>query len=330
MSEKQELRPPLKSFYGTTIRKNAEYGASELPIQVLGLSPANQDNSDPNRPCSTFHVFNGDVSCFLFDFPISFNQNVITNTFYLKGKNLQSPPYPNAQIDYNLISTNGIGMPYAKHYYHFGAFGYYTRRSGVCIDWSAVFAQYGWGEFYFYIKNTPIRSQTYILHDDSDLYHKQSSITIKTVSNSTYRNYRYQTGGVEPLMFDLTKMFWTDYLRVPAHILPTPANIEKTIVQYSSYGQDIQQSNDQNTFDFIFKGLWATYIIRRFEFYALNSALYLTDDNKQGFDKCENRRCLYNGSHDFGIAKGNPYLTNPTFSLKNYNAMGANNRVMII
>ena len=177
---------------------------------------------------------------------------------------------------------------------------------------------------------TLLKSQTFILHDDNDTFFKENSIIIKTVSNSRYRNFRFYEGSPEPIYFDLIDMVWNDELRVQAHILPTPASIEKTIVQYKGYGQDIQQSDDQNTFDFVMKSLVAAYIVRRFEFYALNSDIYLTDENKDSFDTYINRRCLYNESHDFSPAKGVPYLSAPKFSMKNYRAMGSDNRIKIV
>ena len=176
----------------------------------------------------------------------------------------------------------------------------------------------------------PVRSQTFMLHDDNDLMFKHSSIVVKTKSTGNFRNFRYFEGGGEPIMHDVAEMVLEDELRVQAHILPTPANISKTIVQYKGYGQDIQQSDDKQTFDLQFKGMIATYIVRRFEFYALNSDIYLTDGNKNSFDTYVNKRCLYDDNHDFNPVVGQPYLQAPKFSMTSYRAMGFDNSINII
>jgi hypothetical protein len=326
MSVTFEISSPIKKFYGTSVKRSVNLSKASVPVQVLGLSPMNTDNSSANRPCFEHHVFYADKTCFLFDFPFPFTQTALTNPFRIRVRNMKNPPFPNADITLNLFNT-----PYTA-YYPFGYFPGYPNRSGFCFDWGAFFDNTGWGDgdVTFFLKDTAVASQTFKYHDSNDTYFFNNSLLIKTISKGIFRNYRFFDGSVEPILFDLEKMQWTDYLRVQAQIIPKPSSLEKSIVTYSAYSQEITNSSDELLFDLRFKGQIPTYIVRRFEFYGLNSELFLTDNNTNSFDTFINRKCLYAGSHDFDVMKTQPYIFAPTFSTRDYKKMGYDNRVQII
>lgn len=138
MAEVHEIKSPVKKIYGTTIRKSAKLGRATEPIQVLGLTPANSDNTNTNRPCTTHHVFSGDKNCFVFDFPVPFSFAGINFPFFLQN-----------------ISTNtkiSLSLTGLAEIFEFGYWDSYPNRSGVCINWSKVLSQFGSGKYYFFIE----------------------------------------------------------------------------------------------------------------------------------------------------------------------------------
>lgn len=316
MSERYEISFPVKSFYASVTRRNVRFNLADEPIQIAGLSPVNSDKGE--RPCFTNHVYKEDKSSTLLDFPERFTQDFANNVFFLKFQPANAPEVLiNSMGDYN-------GEPYAENFL-FGEFEGFPNRTGVRWNWEVILDEFGPGTYRFFVSGTNTESEPFQLHDDNDLHIKNNSIVIKTISTGSYRNYRYFEGGAEPSKFDLDG--WEDQIRILGQVLPRPAEKNLTITQYANYGQDIHQSEDQDIFDIIFKDTVPAYIVKRFEFYALNSDIYVTDNNKKSFDTYVNRRCVYNDSHNFDLTIGKPQLSKTTFSMKNYRAMGYDNRI---
>lgn len=138
MSQTFELEPPLKSFFGTTTKRSVGLNRSDIPVHVLGLTPANVDNTNPNRPCINHHIFRGDENCFLFDFPQPFDFG-------------DSSLYPFFVWDVE----NGVGIALSDtdigETFPFGYWADYPNRAGMKINWSGILEKFGAGKYYFYI-----------------------------------------------------------------------------------------------------------------------------------------------------------------------------------
>ena len=156
-----ELEAPLKSFYATTIRRIGALGRATIPIQVIGLTPVNEDNTNPNRPCTIHHVFSEDKNAFLFDFPAPFTFDSLTYPYYLQNFTTDTKI---ALSDTDLAET-----------FIFGAWDAYPNRSGIIIKWEKVLEKYGKGEYFFFIGEGDLNPTLVVFTDSSPFQFIDSS-----------------------------------------------------------------------------------------------------------------------------------------------------------
>jgi len=132
---------PIKTFFCDSFEE-CKSAKGLLPIQVIGLAPMEQENTDDCRPdpCQTLCVFaNGsgidrenDKSYYLFDFPTA------------AGDTYELEQYDTATETWSFV-RNLDGTTGEK--FTFGTWQPYPFRAGVCIDWDLVRGLDGFGVY---------------------------------------------------------------------------------------------------------------------------------------------------------------------------------------
>ena len=338
-------------WYGTTtISSCIKSGGGPTPIQVLGLVPCDKDiykfscdtaqegglsylvDSSGNRLVDSsgnilrdatglsavlrtpklrnqfsLPTFKGDTNTFLFEYP-SLDD---TEDFRLLKWSSGS---------YNQVATltdNTYGTLFPLN-----TIPDYPEYAGFYLDWTAVFTQFGAGDYIFtaYNSTSPsdsLYSYNFRLQDNIDNY-KDGTVAIKLTSQGLFDNPFYSKLNGIRRQWDLETLAWEDSCRYFGKLTPSAFETETSYIRSLSNNNELYYSDKFQTYDLQLDHITFN-LLQRLEFYGLNSeGINITDDNEDSVSNFFSQVEIINTDNtSFSTIPGSREVHNVVIGLRN-------------